>query len=457
MKYVLAVDFGSTFTKVTAIDVEEYKILGHSKAFTTVNTDVGEGLQNAINALNLNIEFDVKIASSSAYGGLKMVSCGLVPDLTSKASKLAAENAGGKVLKTYSYELSEQEIAEIEKLNPDIILLSGGIDGGNKEIILHNANMLKDVKGSFSVIVAGNKSVSGKVCDIFRENNINAILCENVMPEFNVLNIGPAKNAIRDLFIEKIIKAKGLDKAQQELSFNIIPTPLAVFEGAQLLSKGTETEPGLGELIAFDVGGATTDVYSMAEGASTLGNSVLKGFPEPYAKRTVEGDIGVRYSLSSLSEEAGYERVSAFAGVSLEQTEAWIKKCLANPESNPGNETEERLDEALAAFAVDISAKRHCGSYESSYTPFGEVFLLTGKDLSKVEIVIGTGGSVIHSKNPRKILEKALYSFESMNVLKPKKAQMLIDKSYCFAAMGLLSRINPDCALKIMKQEFLEI
>ncbi len=460
-KTMLAVDFGSTFTKVTAIDITGRQILGVAKSFTTIDTDVCQGLNNALAMLKDQcgtIDFDYKMASSSAAGGLKMISCGFVPDLTTKASKLAAASAGAKVLKTYSYELSPYELEEIQALSPDIILLTGGIDGGNKAVLLHNANMLATLPGHFAVIVAGNKTAAHQVGEILEAAGKDAILCENVMPQFNKLNIMPAKTAIRKLFIKNIIEAKGLNDAQVQMSESIIPTPLAVFEAAELLAKGTDKTAGMGNLMAYDVGGATTDVYSMAAGTPSRATVVMKGLPEPFAKRTVEGDIGVRYSMPHLIAEATPEAVAAWAEVTPEEVLAWQDKCQSAMDTVPQPGTREnRIDEGLAAMAVYIASNRHCGTYESAYTPAGEVFLQEGKDLTKVEAIIGSGGSIIHSSRPGDILKQSLYTPALPNVLKPAQARMYLDKDNIFAAMGLLGRIDPDAAVEIMLKNFIEV
>ncbi|MCL1997790.1 MAG: methylaspartate mutase accessory protein GlmL [Turicibacter sp.] len=455
MNLCLAVDFGSTYTKLTAIDVEAAAVVAVAKAFTTIETDVREGLNKGLVELAKlcgTDNFNTKLACSSAAGGLKMISVGLVPDLTAKAARLAATSAGAKVVKTYAYELTSSDQEEIFNENPDIILLSGGIDGGNKDVILHNAQMLAVIERGFSVIIAGNKTVGEQIRQIFLTAKKRALLCENVMPKFDKLNIMPAKMAIRDLFIENIISAKGLDKAQELLDDEIIPTPLAVFEAAELLGKE------MGELMVYDVGGATTDVYSMADGTPKRANTYLSGMHEPHAKRTVEGDIGMRYSILSLAEEAGLDNIAASTGIATPDIQARIKYCRENPDilSAP-NTPEKHLDDILAGFAIGISANRHCGFTETTYTPVGEVLLQTGKDLTAVKYIIGTGGSVINNTNPKNALANAAYTPLSANILKPTNPEYLLDTQNIFAAMGLLSKRHPKTATKIMQTNFTKI
>jgi len=136
------IDFGSTFTKVTVIDIAEEKILGKAQAPTTVDKDITIGFKEAVKEIEKTTglrakQFDKVFASSSAAGGLRMVVIGLVPELTVEAAKRATLGAGAIVVGTYSFELTQQDLDEIVSLNPDIILLSGGTDGGNKNIIVH--------------------------------------------------------------------------------------------------------------------------------------------------------------------------------------------------------------------------------------------------------------------------------------------------------------------------------
>lgn len=458
MRY-LAVDFGSTFTKVTAIDGAAAEILGTANAFTTIATDVMEGFADALQSLHARIgefRYDKLLCCSSAAGGLAMVAVGLVPDLTAKAARMAAEGAGAKVVKTYSYELSAEEQREIHDINPDIVLLCGGTDGGNYEVITANARLLAAIDRPFSIIVAGNKSAVRELEKDLQASGKRYMVTKNVMPVFGKLDITPAQNCIRDIFIERIIDAKGLSRIQKMTEYPIIPTPLAVLIGCELLSRGTKASPGIGDFMAVDMGGATTDVYSMAKGDPTRDNVVLKGLPEPYAKRTVEGDLGMRYSLRFLLEAVGAESVAETAGTSPEAVEAWVAKCAASPEIiAPSGSAERRIDEALARWGIAEAMRRHCGVMESAYTPMGEIFVLSGKDMSAAKAVIGVGGVLKNSDRPARILAGAAATPRTMAAgsMLPASPGYMLDKQYIFSAMGLLSQVDPETALTIMKRE----
>lgn len=456
MKYLTA-DFGSTYTKLTAIDASTSKIVGTSTAFTTIETDVMDGYNIALQQLEENIgkfQYDQLLCCSSAAGGLTMVALGLVPELTSKAAKMAASSAGAKVVRTYAFEISKAEQAEIFDINPDLVLLCGGTDGGNKEVIVSNAKKLCEIDRDFSIIVAGNKSASSDIESIFSDSGKDYVITENVMPEFNKLNIGPAKQKIKELFISKIVEAKGLNKIQKLTNSEIIPTPLAVLNGCELLSKGTAQREGLGDLMAIDIGGATTDVYSMSHGRPTYDNVMIKGLPEPFNKRTVEGDLGMRYSLNSLAKEIDLNVLSEEIKVDTEDIVKWIEICKTSPNTLAEKYSiYQTIEEGLAKYALKIAVERHVGKMDTTFTPFGQMYIVSGKDLTQVNLIIGIGGVLINSINPIKILDAAKADKQNSMLLKPKQPNYLLDRKYIFASMGLLSAVDAELALTIMKRE----
>ncbi|MBR4971475.1 MAG: glutamate mutase L [Oscillospiraceae bacterium] len=455
MKPVLLIDFGSTYTKLTAVDVEGEQILGTAQAYTTVQTDINDGLSNALNLLEEKtgkLAFAETFACSSAAGGLRMVASGLVPELTSEAAKLASLGAGAKIVGLYSFQMTEEDMEEIQSLKPDIFLLVGGTDGGNTACIEHNAQMLASIKPEFPVVIAGNRN-SARKCQKILEG-CETYICPNVMPKFGVLNIEPTQKQIREIFLNRIIQAKGLSAAAQLLSDIMMPTPAAVMQAMQLLSEGCEGESGIGDLVAVDVGGATTDIYSMADGMPDAMNTVFKGIPEPFAKRTVEGDIGMRYSVQGIVEAVGADRVGKLAGISAQRVEELVAWLRAHTDSVPdGNEELELLDHALASMAIETAVARHAGTMEETYTMMGLTYVQSGKNLTNVKQIIVTGGSLIHTKRTADIAKHALYSPSQPNSLRPKKADVWVDRKYILAAMGLISTRYPQVALRIMKKE----
>lgn len=455
MNNVLLIDFGSTYTKITAVDVDRELLLGTACGITTVETDIMNGLNQALEVLFAKtgkLEFIKVLGCSSAAGGLKMVAIGLVPELTAEAAKRAALGAGAKVLGVFGHELSEYEITEIAALNPDIILLAGGTDGGNKEVILHNAKMLNTLGKDVPVVVAGNKSVAPAVVKILSETMSEVIHTENVMPKLNEINIEPARQTIRGIFLKKIVEAKGLNKANKFVNRMVMPTPAAVLKAAELLSTGTEHEAGLGDLMVVDIGGATTDVYSVAKGDPTKSNVSLRGLPEPFAKRTVEGDLGMRYSATALLKAAGAKMIADYAGAQEEDVVAYVNTVEANINYLPQNQLEEKLEIAMGKACTRLGADRHTGQLETVFTLYGSAFVQVGKDLTAVKTVVGTGGVIINHCQPEAILKGIVFDETVPFVLKPEKPEFYIDDNYIMAAMGLLSEEYSDTAVRMMKK-----
>jgi len=455
VKPVLLIDFGSTYTKLTAVDLEEEKVLGTAQSFTTIYTDINDGLENALAILEEKtgkLEFVETYACSSAAGGLRMVTSGLVPELTGEAAKLASLGAGAKVVGVYAFQLTEDDLEDIQASKPDIFLLVGGTDGGNTECILHNAKMLASMKPAFPIVVAGNRTAA-RECQRILEG-CEVYVCPNVMPKFGVLKIEDTQKQIREIFLNRIVQAKGLSKATALLSDIMMPTPSAVLQAMELLAQGCEGETGIGELVAVDVGGATTDVYSIADGMPEHMSTVFKGLPEPFAKRTVEGDIGMRYSIWGIVEAAGIDRIAQLSGLSKAQAEELISYLAEHTETVPGDDPQmEALDFALASMAIEEAVRRHAGTIEETYTMMGQTYVQEGKNLTKVRHIVVTGGSLIHTKRTAQIAANALYSPAQPTSLRPKQANVWVDRTYIMAAMGLLSTHYPQAALRIMKKE----
>ena len=440
MENVLLIDYGSTYTKVVAVETSEPGLLGCASAYTTVETDVSEGLECALAELKKQTgisEFTKRFACSSAAGGLRMVASGLVPELTAKAASLATMGAGAKIVGLYSYELTEDDIDEILSKTPDILLLTGGTDGGNKKCIIHNAEMIANISCDFPIIAAGNRNSKHEVMKILANHRVYH--CENVMPAVGKLNIEPARNMIRDVFLERIVQAKGLG------SEVLMPTPAAMLTATELLASE------IGDLIAIDVGGATTDVYSITDGAPRGANVIYRGLPEPYAKRTVEGDIGMRYSANGIVEAAGMPKLAQLADVTETTVDDYVQYISKQTDALPETNEQKALDFALAAMAIETATLRHAGLLEEVYTSSGQAFVQTGKDLTDVKAIVMTGGALLYTNRQKELAGFALYNDMEPQSLRPKKANLLIDDKYILAAMGLLSKYKPTAALEIMK------
>ncbi len=454
-RYLLA-DIGSTFTKLCAVDTDAGAIIAQATAPTTVAEDVNLGFEAARRRLNPPIgAATATLACSSAAGGLRIAAVGLVPQLTMAAARQAALGAGGKVIHTCAFELTESDTADLRRRQPDMILLSGGTDGGDRAHIAHNARMLQKHLPQIPVIVAGNRAAYDELREIFSaragSDQSGAIFTDNVLPEVNRMHLEPARNCIRDLFLRRIVHARGLDRLQAAARI-LMPTPEAVMRAMRLLAEGiSASQPGMGELLALDMGGATTDVYSCARGDPEAPQTVVKGLPEPFVKRTVEADIGLRHTIGFLAEQIDIPALAAEADLPLPELRAWIENIQRQPDRLPATPPEMAADTALARAGCRIAAGRHAGRLEETYTPAGRVYLQEGKDLGSVPLIIGTGGPLVNTPAPGHLLSAARRA-PGMSELLPRAPAYYVDRRYILWAMGLLAETDASAALAIMRK-----
>jgi uncharacterized protein (TIGR01319 family) len=466
----LLIDFGSTYTKVVAVDLRAGEVIGRSQAASTVNTDVREGLVQALALLHKRhalfdrrpagldvLKDQVVFAASSAAGGLRMAVIGLVPGLTVEAANTAALGAGAKVVGSWSFKLEEKALADIEAHRPDMVLLTGGADGGDSATIVHNARLLARSGLPVPIVVAGNQAAAVEVCDLLRCGGKEIRRASNVMPRSGHLAAESAREEIRKLFMERITRAKGLDGISGLVPV-ILPTPMAVLEGAILGAQGSDEEKGWGDLVVVDVGGATTDVHSIGYGKPQGPNIVERGLPEPFAKRTVEGDLGIRFNAGTLLGRVGLEEFekgfrAAFPDFAVSRNElaTYIEDIAQETSRVPREDWQSGVDAQLARIAVDLAVERHVGKKERIIAREGEAWVHYGKDLSETPTLIGTGGVFIHNRHASYILSSSAGGNDRMQVLRPKKPKVFVDAGYLLYAVGLLSRSYPDVAARIFR------
>jgi uncharacterized protein (TIGR01319 family) len=236
-----------------------------------------------------------------------------------------------------------------------------------------------------------------------------------------------------------------------------MPTPTAVLTAARLLSQGTNKEEGLGELVIVDIGGATTDVHSIGWGEPTESGVVQKGLPEPFVKRTVEGDLGMRYNASSILHAVGEEHFRRELGNSNLNVENEVGQLSQFTDRLPESSTAWRLDAELARTAARLAMERHAGTIEPTYGPQGQILIQYGKDLTGIKVVIGTGGPLVFSPAPENILEASVFTESNPFSLKPKTPRFYLDQEYLLYAIGLMSEIEPEKALKVAKKHLTKI
>ncbi len=437
---LLIAEIGSTTTLVNAfngVNTDQPEFVGQGLAPTSVlDGDVMIGLNSAIDDLKENLEineleWDEFMATSSAAGGLKMTVHGLVKDMTVKAAEEAALGAGAVIKQVTAGKLRDRRIDEVLDIKPNIILLAGGVDYGEEEVILHNAHKLAKIDLDVPVIYAGNKVLQEEVKEIFENEGKEVLIADNVYPEIDTLNIEETRKLIHNVFAKHIVRAPGMKKIKSMLSIDMMPTPGAVMQGSKLLKEK------IGNLVTVDVGGATTDVHSVTTDSGAVKEILLS--PEPEAKRTVEGDLGVFLNAPHVYEMLKEEL--ADKGLSIEKREDLAPL--------PRDKKEEEYIQILAEKAAVTAVRRHAGKLKDYFGPSGRMTVAEGKDLTAVKWVIGTGGALTRLTDGKEILKKVRGKDRKL-LIPSEDANALADNDYIMASMGVMSQKYPETAQKLL-------
>lgn len=443
---VLVAEIGSTTTVVNAfsgIHTDNPEFIGQGQAPTSVLAgDVTIGLKAAIDDLEKNLgvtnfEYGEMLATSSAAGGLKMTVHGLVYDMTAKAAKEAALGAGAIIHTVTAGKLRRTELNKIKEIKPNIILIAGGLDYGERDTALENAEKIVGLNLGIPVIYAGNIENQEEIKEIFSDYNSKLYIVENVYPKVDILNVEPARKVIQEVFEEHIVHASGMEKVREMVTGPIIPTPGAVMEAAKLLKNE------IGDLVVIDVGGATTDVHSVTEGSEEIQRILLA--PEPSAKRTVEGDLGMFVNMPHVVERIGIEKLNKDLGFD-------VLPIIKTLKAIPTEEKEIQFVERLCLEAVLTSIERHAGRIRRLYGEADRKAVAEGKDLTQVKYIVGTGGALSRLPHRVEIMREIAESAKGVELFPTTEAKILVDNHYIMASLGVLSKKYPESALKLMKQ-----
>ncbi|MBQ6900918.1 MAG: glutamate mutase L [Firmicutes bacterium] len=449
---VLVAEIGSTTTVVNAfkdLDTENPVFWAQGQAPTSVmDGDVRIGLQGAIDDLcrKMNIdklEYDEMLATSSAAGGLKMTVHGLVYDMTAKAAKEAALGAGGIIHDITVGKLRRTDLARIKQINPNLILIAGGVDYGERDTAIYNAEMIRTLGLKTPVVYAGNIENQEEMKLIFDEESGQYLyLVDNVYPKIDTLNVEPCRKVIQDAFEDHITQAPGMEHVRDMVNGPIVPTPGAVMECTKLLYDC------IGDVMTIDVGGATTDVHAVTEDSDAVARVLTA--PEPKAKRTVEGDLGVYVNrmkvIESIGEEKLREECETKLGIDLDKT---LETYVAIPKT----EDEFKLVERLTKEAVLRAVERHAGQIRYVYGPSGRQTLAEGKDLTQVKYIVGTGGALTRLPHRVEIMSQIPKDNQTGMKLYPGDAvKILVDNDYIMASLGVLSKTHREGAIKLLSK-----
>ncbi|ABS61500.1 GlmL-related ornithine degradation protein [Fervidobacterium nodosum] len=440
---LLFAEIGSTTTVLTAFHFGiKPKVIAQAEHWTTVNEgDVTIGIETALKKMEekigSKISWEKFAATSSAAGGLKMTVHGLVYDMTVRAAREAALGAGAVIKYVTAGKMDDFHLKKILSIQPKLILLAGGVDYGESETVVHNAKMLAKLDLDVPIIYAGNVAAAEHVEYILSSAGKKVYITENVYPRIDYLNVEPTRNVIKEVFAEHIIKAPGMEKIKDMVNYEIIPTPAAVMKTTELAYEH------FGDCLTIDIGGATTDVDSVTEGSPEIQEMMIS--PEPFAKRTVEGDLGLYVNAHNVIEMMGEENLR-------KQFEDY-DELLSRISPYPQGDRDEYFISKLATFCVQQGIRRHAGSKKHLYTPTGRKTIAEGKDLTAVKYVFGTGGFLSRSKYAKEALEsiRHLSRLHPMELLPSENIKLFRDERYIFAAIGLIaSKIDKDIAKELL-------
>jgi uncharacterized protein (TIGR01319 family) len=397
-------DVGSTWTKGTLIAADG-QLLATAQHATTP-PEVLNGIAAVLEALG---PADEVLACSSAGGGLRLAVVGQERLISAEAGYRVALSAGAKVVHVSAGELSSNGVRELRAARPDVILLVGGTDGGDQKVLLHNANVLARNRIKPPIVLSGNIEARSEALKVLDTRTV--VPTANVLPDVGELAPGPARAAIRQVFLQHVIGGKGLSRGQRFRKLVRAVTPDAVLSGVALLAQQEE-----GAVLVVDVGGATTDVYS----AVSTQDEELHAVAMPMDRRTVEGDIGMRWSACGIVEEAVAQRLIA-PGELLEEAEYRS----IDVDFVPHTAEDSTVDLKLASLAAILAIRRHLTLLEDRLGPRGAGLLVL------------SGGVFRHSDDLVGVV-KALHADP---VLRPvlRDARIVVDRNYVLAPAGLLT------------------
>ncbi len=520
---VLVVDFGSTYTKIGIFDTKEETFELIYKP-TTVD-DIRAGLANGLGVLEAcqeqgdwhplaqkMSEFAVRLPCSSAKGGLKMVTVALVKEESGFAAELAALTAGAKLVGTYEGRLSTTQARAIyQQDQPEIILLAGGTDqGGDTDTQTHNARVLAAgaryatyTDYGVPVIYAGNQDVRERIENIFCYKGVDVRMTSNVMPEINEFRIEVVNEAIRNLFQTVVVRGKGFDVVEEYMDAPFIPTPRAAFRGINLLANGYGDEEGLGNILALDIGGATTDFYSNVSGnplyqfpgddpQRRVKRTILKTPNVPLVFRRVEGKFGLSYNAENLKELERYQtgamsqELSSYLsirfpsdlgpaddqfrdflhrrnGILQVDLDAYLTWLSGNPHVVPSTAVENAARSFLAREIMSVTTGKHAGRVDETET----YFLQYGVNFFDQPVtVLLIGGTIYHKTRDQEpgyqeelalIASGVLHNPHEPYSLRPM-GSVLLDAKYLVSILGgLYGRVYPEQALRVMKRELVPL
>ncbi len=477
VRSILATDCGSTTTKAILIELtpEGYRLAVRGEAPTTVEApfdDVTVGVINAVTEVQELVGrtiigederiicprqgdagVDLYLSTSSAGGGLQMLVAGVVRTMTAESAERAALGAGAivmDVLASNDKRQPHEQITRIRHLRPDMILLSGGIDGGTTSHVAELAELIgaadpKPRLGSsyqLPVVFAGNKDAREAVDDAL-QNKTALEVVDNLRPTLDEENLDPARDKIHDLFMEHVMaQAPGYDKLKSWTSAPVMPTPGAVGEIIQTIAR----QRGI-SVLGVDIGGATTDVFSVFKGTFN---------------RTVSANLGMSYSVSNVLASTGLDNVLRWVPFDIDESELRnrIKNKMVRPTTIPTLLRDLQVEQAIARealrlaliqhkdFATELKGVRKVRDISEAFDQSGSGATLV--DMMSLDLLVGSGGVLSHA--PRRV-QAALMMIDAFE---PKGVTTLaVDSIFMMPQLGVLATVHAPAATEVFERDCL--
>ena len=488
IRSVIATDCGSTTTKAILIEKNakgEYRLASRGEAPTTVEAPVEDVTRGVLNAVREIQELrgrkfltdsetayreapieqriitpqtgdegtDIYISTSSAGGGLQMIVAGVVKKMTTESAARAALGAGAIVmdsLSTNDKRAPHEKIERIRQLRPDMILLAGGTDGGTSKHVIATTEMLRAAQPrprlgqgfNLPVIYAGNTAVQAQVKEML-EGQVALQFVANVRPSLDEENLGPARDAIHDLFLEHVMQqAPGYSKLMSWTDVPIMPTPGAMGLIIQALAERDKVN-----VVGVDIGGATTDVFSVFE----------KTF-----NRTVSANLGMSYSVSNVLAEAGIANIQRWVPFDLDEAELRdrIGNKMIRPTTIPQTLDELKIEQAISRealrlsfvqhkqFAVKLRGGQQARTIADAFNQNADSNTLV--DMMQLDLLVGSGGVLSHAPRRSQSMMMMIDAFAVEGV-----TEIAVDSIFMMPHLGVLSTIHPAAATEVFEKDCL--
>jgi len=475
IRSVLATDCGSTTTKAILIEKVDgvYRQTWRGEAPTTVEAPFEDVTRGVLNAAQEVAELsgrklvrddgsgiitpekdgegvDIYISTSSAGGGLQVVVGGVVRSMTAESAMRAALGAGAIVMDTFATNdkrKAHEQIERIRQLRPDMILLAGGINGGTRKHVISLAERIAAARprtrlgGGFNlpIIYAGNTDVRNEITELLKDISDLSVI-ENLRPKMDEENLGPARDRIHELFMEHVMaQAPGYDKLMGWSDAPIMPTPGAVGLIIQTIARNKGIN-----VLGVDIGGATTDVFSVFDGIFN---------------RTVSANLGMSYSVSNVLAEAGLPQILRWVPFAINQKQLRnrIGNKMIRPTTIPQTLEELKIEQAIArealrlafiqhrAFAVGLKGVQKQRTIADAFRQTGDESLV---QMMKLNLIVGSGGVLSHAPRRVQSMRMMIDAYAPEGV-----TELAVDSIFMMPHLGVLSTVNEEAATQVFDRD----